>query len=684
MYRILLFLVICCQVAVAQENPHRIAVKADAKPGLIRLRWAPASAIGWEMGIKYGYVVERFTLSVNGQLVNQPQATVLTPQPLKPYTLAEMEKASASEERIGIIAEVIYGEQPEKLSPEKDGFGAFYQNQNMSDWRMNMALLTSDLSVHAAKSAGLYIEDANVKKGERYVYRVFLAQQPKNLLIDTAVVVTSVDEPTLLARPRELAIVCEDSIATLGWLMKYANDMYSAYMIERSADGKNFKPVSEVPIIPTAPDPNGFSYYKDSLPANDVKYTYRVRGITPFGDYGPYSETVTGMGVANVEDRPVMDTIIVQDNKRIQLNWRLPGELPKLLSKVIILRANNSKGPFLPVATFNKMAYTYTDAKPFNTNYYRIKGITKQGKEIYSFPYFAQLIDSTPPVSPVGLAGIVDSTGIVTLKWTANTEPDMQGYRVFRANTMKEEFVEVTREIMPKPVFTDTVTLHTLTSSVFYKVIAVDKNYNPSPYSAPVQLKRPDTIAPAAPLIRKAYRSDSLMAVLLEWENSSSDDVVKYTLYSINAKDSSRREVATWDSAHLINKYQDTALRQGNTYFYELKVWDGAGNTSKDMSGDVWFESGKRAPVTKWKGEPDVEKKQIVLQWLYTEPDVKLYKIYRAKNDQPFTLYSTVDSAESTWKDTSVFLGNVYKYKITAVMKGDVKSVMSKVVEIVY
>lgn len=684
MYRILFFLLICCQVAVAQENPHRIEGKADAKPGLIRLRWAPSSTIAWEMGNKYGYQVERFTLAVNGELVEHPKATLLTPQPLKPYTLAEMETATEKEERVAIIAEIVYGEKPEQMSVEKDGFGAFYQNQNMSEWRMNMALLTCDLSVVAAKSAGLYIEDSNVKKGERYVYRISLVQQPKNLVIDTAFVVTSVDEPTLLARPRELAIVCEDSIATLGWLMRFTGEMYTAYSVERSEDGKNFKPVTDLPIIPTSPDANGFSYFKDSLPRNDVKYFYRVRGITPFGDYGPYSETVSGMGVSTIQDRPVMDTIIVEDNKRIQLRWILPGELPKQLSKIVIVRADNSKGPFLPIATFNKATYTYTDLKPFNTNFYRIKGITKQGKEIYSFPYFAQLIDSTPPASPVGLLGRVDSLGVVTLQWTADTEPDMQGYRIFRANSMKEEFVEVTREIVVKPMFNDTVTLRTLTSSVFYKVIAVDKNYNTSGYSKPLQLKRPDTIAPVAPLFRKAYRSDSLMAVMLEWENSSSDDVVKYTLYSINVKDSSRREVATWDSAHLIRKYADTALRQGNTYYYELMVWDGAGNKAKDVSGDVWFESGKRARVNKWAGEADQENKRIRLRWQYSEEDVKVYKIYRAKNEEPFTLYYTVDGTAADWNDTAVFLGNVYKYKITAVMKGDIKSVMSKVVEIVY
>lgn len=665
----------------AQENVHKVVGLADPKDGKIRLRWSPASYIAWEIGNKYGYTVERFTISQNGALVSQPKPVMLTRQPLKPYPLERMEALAEKDDRIAIIAEFIYGEGAKKATPE-DGFGAFLESKNTNDWRMGMALLTCDLSVPAAQSAALYFEDTDVRKGERYVYRIAPAQQPQNLVIDTAYVVTSLDEPFVLAKPQEVAIVCADSSATLGWITAYARSMYSAYMIERSADGKNFKPVSETPIIPTAPDKNGFSYYQDSLPDNDHTFTYRIRGISPFGDYGPYSQTIEGMGVPTVSDRPIMDTIIVVDNKKITLQWSLPGKLSKQLDKLIITRADKSRGPFEAVATLKGSALTFTDEKPGLSNYYRIKGITKSGKAIYSFPYFAQLIDSTPPAVPVGLTGKIDSVGIVNLQWTANKDADLRGYRIFRANSSKEEFVEVTREILEKTAFTDTVTLRTLTSHVFYKVIAVDKNYNPSEYSPYIMLKRPDTIAPSRPLMTKAFRSDSLNAIVLEWINSSSRDVVKYSLYRINTKDSARKEAATWDTTSKRERYIDTALVAGNTYYYELTVYDDAGNHAKELSGDIWFETGKRPSIKTFKGLVNTEKKQIELSWQYDQPEVKQYRIYRAKNDAPFILYKTTEGNIQQWIDNEVFLGNVYKYKMTAVMKGDVKAEMSKAVEV--
>ncbi|HEY0612980.1 MAG TPA: hypothetical protein VGD35_25060, partial [Chitinophaga sp.] len=441
----------------------------------------------------------------------------------------------------------------------------------------------------------------------------------------------------------------------------------------------------DLPVIPTGPDTKGFSYYQDSLPDNDNRFYYRIRGITPFGEYGPYSQTVDGIGVPEVADRPIMDTIIVIDNKKISLRWQLPGDLPKQLSQIIITRAGNGKGPFLPIATFktNKTpVYTFTDEKPLGSNYYRIKGITKRGKAIYSFPYFAQVIDTIPPAMPTGLLGKIDSSGIVSLLWDRNKEPDLQGYRVFRANSAKEEFIEVTREIATGAAFTDTVTLHTVTSKVFYQVIAVDKNYNTSAYSPYLMLKRPDTIAPSRPVITNAYRSDSLRAIVLQWRNSSSEDVVKYELYSINTRDSLRKRVAAWDTSNHRETYTDTSLQLGNTYYYELLAYDDSNNKAKELSGDIWFETGRRNAVSNWKAVPDKEKKQVQLSWQYNQPDVKQYRIYRAKNSDPFLLYATQDGATRQWTDDEIFLGNVYKYKITAVLKGDAKAEMSKVLEV--
>ncbi|SFW86117.1 fibronectin type III domain-containing protein [Chitinophaga sancti] len=650
MYRILLFLLCCCQLATGQE--HHIAAIADVQPGVTRLRWAPSGFVEWELGTRYGYNIERFIIGEN-------RFTLLTPQPIKPLPLAQMDP---NNEKVAIVAEVIYGE---KISPAGKGFSAFYEAQNTNEWRMAMALLACDLSTQAAKSAGLYFEDSDIVEGRRYAYRISLAQQPKNLVVDTAVVVAV---PGLLSRPREVRMLCGDKTVTLAW----KKDSYSAYIVERSANGKDFHPVSDLPLVSP--------HFKDTLPGNEHRYFYRIKGITPFADYGPYSEIVSGTGITEVENRPELDTIIVQQNQRIEIRWLLPGSLKDQLAKIVITRAANSKGPFRPIANFNKIAYAFTDQHPGNSNYYRIKGITKQGKAIYSFPYFAQLIDTIPPAVPTGFNGNVDSIGIATLKWKANIEPDLLGYRVFRANSLTEEFVELSKKILSQPAFTDTLTLHTLSANIFYKVIAVDKNYNTSPYSAVILLKRPDTIPPSASLFTKAIGTDT--AIVLEWQNSSSEDAIRYILYRVNTKDSSRVQISAWDHPQKMSSFRDTALRPGNTYYYELLVCDAAGNKAIAISSDVFFESGTRPPITSWKAEK--QDQHILLHWQYHLAGVKQFRIYRAKSNDLFTLYTTLDGNLHDYTDKVLFPGNVYKYKITAVLPGDVKSAMSKVIEVIY
>lgn len=684
----IVWLLLLCIAAGAQET-NGIAALANAKRDRILIRWVPSSFVVWQLGCKYGYKVERFTIARDGQLLIT-DSTAQPSQPpvlVQPYTEMQMDNLSRTDDKVAIVREMIYGEGQKNVTPEK-GIGAFLENRNDQNWRMGMALLACDFSAAAARSAALLYEDKNVKPGERYGYRISVAKQPVNAKVDNTVVVASADEPSQLPPPREFRVNFSDSLAVLSWYTAMDKGIYTAYILERSTDGKNFKPVSELPILPVeASKQSGDSYYKDSLADNETHYFYRIKGLTPFAETGPYSKVVEGQGLSLL-DRPVIDSIAVLNNKAVRLQWLLPVSLKNQLAQLVITRAPAIQGPYTPVGQLNLLKATslpgqFTDEHPINNAYYRLKLVTKRKQTVYSFPYFAQLIDSIPPAIPAALAATIDSAGIVHLHWAANKEADLQGYRVFRSNAVRDEFIEITQHICRDTSYTDTVNINTLTKQVVYKIIAVDKLFNTSDYSDFIVLKRPDKIPPSAPLITRAGMVDSLPGIQLEWYNSSSDDAVKYVLYRINPlhPDDTVR-VASWDTMHALSAYTDTALVLGNTYSYRLQVWDDAGNSVTVRSGDILFETGKRPMVQAFAAQANREKKTIELSWQNNRKDVKHYLVYRAKSSNPFILFTTLPAAATAYTDKEIFIGNTYRYKIRAVLQNDLTTEMSKTAEV--
>lgn len=93
--------------------------------------------------------------------------------------------------------------------------------------------------------------------------------------------------------------------------------------------------------------------------------------------------------------------------------------------------------------------------------------------------------DIFPPATPAGLQAVFSGTGqkpFIDLTWAPNTEPDLAGYNVFRAEpgTAPEQ---INKELVKAPAFRDenVVAGH----SYIYSVSAVDERGNQSPHSAP-------------------------------------------------------------------------------------------------------------------------------------------------------------------------------------------------------
>lgn len=127
--------------------------------------------------------------------------------------------------------------------------------------------------------------------------------------------------------------------------------------------------------------------------------------------------------------------------------------------------------------------------------------IDTAGNESYSVFTYGMVFDSVAPSIPSNIKCSIDSNGVVNLTWDKPKEIDVFGYRVYFSNNANHAFINLTGKPIETNSYSDTISLKTLTKKAFYKIVALDFNYNHSKFSEAIEIKRPDKIKPQAPFL---------------------------------------------------------------------------------------------------------------------------------------------------------------------------------------
>lgn len=660
---------------LSAQRKNSIVVLSKPQADGVWLRWAPVNVAAWQTGSLNGYTIERFTLRTDGEM--EPNSkVVLTPSPLKPLPQDVMEKRAETMEEVGVLSELIYGAEFNISAAPGSRSAILAKNRELEN-RFGLSLLMCDLSTEVAEAAGLFWKDKTAQQGKRYIYRVKQATPKANFPVEPAVTVVMVTEPKPLPSIKDLKAQFSDRKVTLRWATLLHKGIYSAYYVERSSDGKNFAKLSDIPYVSMNEKQDvDEAYYVDSLAVNGVPVHYRIKGVSPFAETGPYSNVVSGAGREDLTGLLIIREGKVIGANSVRIAWEFPATLEKQIEGFLISSAGRPEGPFVEQTKkpFARNIREAVESTPHYNTYYILRAVDGKGAEVArSFPYLVQIADDTPPLTPAAPTGTMDRNGVVRLVWTANTDRDLLGYRVFRRNASYEEWVEVTQQILGKSAFIDTVNIHVLNKKIYYSVIAVDKNYNTSNYSSPVLLHRPDDIAPTAPVFLKTdVFKDS---IVLAWQNSVSEDVAYHELSRVEKDERLERVIQTWKPPVSVEKFKDESLVQGKIYAYRLTVYDSAGNKSGTLSKEIFFESGIRQPVSV-KAEPDKERKSISLLWKNQEPAIKCI-VYRKINDDPLKLYTVIEGNIELYTDKNLKINNKYVYRIQLILPSGVRSELS-------
>lgn len=647
----------------------KIVVKGFAKKEAIYLRWAVNDKWAWKYGNEYGYHVERVTIFRDGRPLEQPEKVLLSVRPVKPKPLSEWESLIKDNDMAAVAAQAIYGESFSVNDEDENLFMKVVNESSELEQRFGFSMFAIDQDFVTAQYAGLSYMDNDVKQGERYLYNIRPATPPEILKIDESGILIAPTEQLSLPKPYDFAGYYYNNAFVLIWEYDGLLDFYTTYDLEKSEDGTTFKKINDVPITKLAvTDVSGISF-TDSIPEYGKKYWYRVRGRTFFDEVGPPSDTTSVIAFKELLAVPQFVNNKILSEKEVALQWDFPRDEAWKLTNFDVLRAPKAIGPYKEVATaLDKQTRSFQYNGLETINYFKVRAHGIAGDHQDSSPTMIQPVDSIPPHKPIGLQGTVDTLGVVQLVWQPNTEMDLKGYTVLRADRKNQEFTRLTKREVPEIHFRDTINTKTFTSKVYYRIVASDLRYNESEPSDTLVLERPSRVPPTSPVFT-AYEllGDT---VLLKWTPSSSDKIAKQIIYrkQLGLQDGLWQPILETEETSL-TAFKDLEIEPNTRYGYTITAINTVGLESRP-SPLVTIATPQTLLKPKIKGfyaEVDRENRHIALSWRYNEPNVLEIQLYKKENESNYRLYKTFKPSTGQFVDTKLIPNSNYGYGIKAV-----------------
>lgn len=677
-------MLVVCNGTYGQDSV-RIAVRCRVQRDAILLRWGATTPYAWKQTNRSGFRLVRYTVSRNNKVLVPSEPKVLA-ESLKALPLDQWLPYIEQDDNAGIIAQALYGEDFQITGEDSQGFAQMINMAQELEQRFTFSLYAADQNFDVACLAAWGYRDTEVKKGERYLYRIIPATEEDSATIQMGTVFTGLDEYQPLPRPQEFTAVWDNKCVLLAWNYSNLSDMYNSYYIEKSKDGEKFvrlegRPVSSVDE--KQQEGNQRLFYIDSLPDNSSIFYYRIRGVSAFGELGPVSDTLSGRGKNRLPYVPVIRKSIVNEDGQLELEWQFEEEGMKLISGFELNASDRANGVYRTIIGQIPPEQRSLRYGEFNTgNYFIIKAVALEGESRSSYPVLVQPLDTIPPASPSGLTGVIDSLGKVKLSWNSNTEPDKLGYIVYRAFTETEEAVPLMNEPLKDTCFIDTVENVNLNPMVYYTLVAVDQRYNHSDFSERLKLAKPDIIPPISPVFSDYHIT--IKGIEVNWICSPSEDVKEHHLYRYVYTEEDTVDLLYVASDNTTNSYVDTAALPGKKYVYTIFAIDQSG--LKSLPSPALRLSiphslkKKKNEISSLDAVIDKKNLLIKLVWKSDLPAVKNYEIYKSEGEAPYALWKVLPGWQREIMDKDLAVSMKYRYMIRALFENGGNSQVREIV----
>lgn len=589
----------------------------------------------------------------------------VTKRPIKKMNFMAGKTLSAEESSFAKRLMEAYG----KDSLVKMGVG-FTNNTKSSTLKgpaLLMVLISSFRNEVFAEYLGIQFTDSNVAIGKTYQYqlRSTKAGKPQAYAFSPEITVSTNYQ---IDAPAEISLKQDKKKVYFAW--KPEENRYWGVNVYKKIRSEFIK-INNLPIMVSSTSgkdgkpKHSSAFFEDDSVKKGYNYTYKLTAIDFFGFEGKYSaEFTTDFKDLIPPPSPFGLVIPKSDNKSAKLEWKLTESDDIVALKV--WRANKSKGPFTEILnsglTKNSTYFHDLTVKEPGQYFYYISALDEAGNEAKSNITFTEILDIFPPQTPQKLSITADS-GKITLRWQANTERDLSGYRIYRTINQDHNSNYILLNTIPISTnyFIDKLPVNA-GNKFYYKINALDTAYNASMYTEPVNAQMPDITPPSKPYLKKISEKEGQLTIL--WLQNYESDFKLYHLYKINA-DKTSQELGKGTLVKTITSYVDSKVEKGLNNRYILLAEDSTGNMSKasdTLSFMVMLNQAELARNSAPSAKYDKNKKVIKLDWK-PEKLAKGYVVYKKTSPNGEYLPVTKMIENTNFEDNSLNKQNIFMVK---------------------
>ena len=432
----------------------------------------------------------------------------------------------------------------------------------------------------------------------------------------------------------------------------------------------------------------GGRWFVDKGLKEGKKYTYKLVFEKNYGEIiDSVEKTVTAKTlIPNPPENLEAEAL----NKQIKLSWTYPkwnGSFNDLGMRYHVYRKTGRENEFKKIEKEillrnDAVQPTFTDRwldEGIKYTYYvtivdPIGNESKPSKKVT-----VKLEDKTPP-NIIGLISSRSDTLGIYLTWTMSADLDAKGYDVFRSLGLSEEYIKISKELIPaeKPFFVDTTVYPN--KQFFYAVTVVDTAGNVSPKSNPHAATYKDVIPPAPPT--NVTFKDENGLVRLNWQKSKAKDLIGYVIHRGERKDITPRltHIPIKETTYVDSGYKDRGFVNGGLIYYKIAAMDSSRNLSKMVElTAVLPDKDNPKPPTNFTLKNYEGRYVEVYCSMSPSLDADKYEIFRKEENKPDEKSLAIfDKAPVYYRDTSVVKGVAYYYYSVAIDTAGNRSLPSK------